>query len=176
MNVLPRAASCCRPLFSASQIILRPSVAPLSIKATPRTTPYNPNANLKIPPAERPLSREPTPPPTKTPEELEALAYVVRRTPSVQLPVYRRWMSGGNRQVVLIKKVDGDRRKMLSELTADLGVGKDDVRINPITQHVEIKVRYDWALPAHQQCTCRVLTIQGDYFNEARNWLLVRGF
>jgi large subunit ribosomal protein L49 len=50
-------------------------------------------------------------------------------------------MSGGNRQVVLIKKVDGDRKKLLEDLVESLGVSKEDVRINPTTQHVELKVR-----------------------------------
>lgn len=50
-------------------------------------------------------------------------------------------MSGGNRQVVVIKKVDGDRKKLLDDLVESIGVGKDDIRINPTTQHVELKVR-----------------------------------
>lgn len=89
-----------------------------------------------------PISRAPTPPPTKSSEEFASSPYYVRRTSSVQLPVYRRFMSGGNRQVVVIKKVDGDRKKLLEDLVESLGVGKDDIRINPTTQHVELKVRY----------------------------------
>ncbi|OAA45386.1 mitochondrial large ribosomal subunit L49 [Metarhizium rileyi] len=102
-----------------------------------------------------PSSRTPTPPPTKSSEELAQNPYVVHRTPSVQLPVYRRFTSGGNRQVVLIKRVDGDRKKLMEDLIASLGVSKQDVRINPTTQHIELK---------------------GDYYDKTKSWLLERGF
>ncbi|PNY28882.1 Uncharacterized protein TCAP_01199 [Tolypocladium capitatum] len=100
-------------------------------------------------------SQPPIPPPSKSPEELASLSYIVRRTPSTQLPIYRRWMSGGNRQVVLIKKIDGDRRKMLEDIVESLGIGREDIRINPTTQHIELK---------------------GNHFDKARSWLLQRGF
>ncbi|KFG87379.1 mitochondrial large ribosomal subunit L49 [Metarhizium anisopliae] len=102
-----------------------------------------------------PMSHAPTPPPTKSPEELAGASYIVRRTPSIQLPVYRRFASGGNRQVVLIKKVDGDRKKLLDDLVETLGVSKQDIRLNPTTQHIELK---------------------GDYYEKTKSWLLERGF
>ncbi|KAK8922578.1 hypothetical protein H634G_00684 [Metarhizium anisopliae BRIP 53293] len=102
-----------------------------------------------------PMSRAPTPPPTKSPEDLAGASYIVRRTPSIQLPVYRRFASGGNRQVVLIKKVDGDRKKLLDDLVETLGVSKQDIRLNPTTQHIELK---------------------GDYYEKTKSWLLERGF
>ncbi|KND89394.1 hypothetical protein TOPH_06056 [Tolypocladium ophioglossoides CBS 100239] len=71
-------------------------------------------------------SQPPIPPPSKSPEELASLSFIVRRTPSTQLPIYRRWMSGGNRQVVLIKKIDGDRRKMLEDIAESLGIGREE--------------------------------------------------
>ncbi|KAK3187522.1 hypothetical protein K4F52_003580 [Lecanicillium sp. MT-2017a] len=102
------------------------------------------------------FTRPPTPAPAKSPEELAAsLGYIVRRTPSVQLPIYRTWKSGNTRQVITIKKIDGDKRKMLQELSEALSVDKGNIRINPTTQHIELK---------------------GDYFDQARSWLLERGF
>ncbi|PTB61929.1 hypothetical protein BBK36DRAFT_1130620 [Trichoderma citrinoviride] len=148
------------PLNPSSRTLFRPTIQtaflsstkPSSASASPR---QNPNQKAKIPPHLRQLSRAPVPPPTKTPEELVSLGYIVRRTPSVQLPVYRRWQSGGTRQVVLIKKVDGDRIRLLEELVGDLGIPREDARINPTTQHIELK---------------------GDHFDKARGWLLARGF
>ncbi|KAL6815781.1 hypothetical protein GGI42DRAFT_116465 [Trichoderma sp. SZMC 28013] len=137
---------------SRSAFLSTNQAASISTKPSSRT---NPNQKLKIPPHLRQLSRAPVPPPTKTPEELVSLGYIVRRTPSVQLPIYRRWQSGGTRQVVLIKKVDGDRVRLLEDLVGGLGVAREDVRINPTTQHIELK---------------------GDYFDKARGWLLERGF
>ncbi|KAL6870459.1 mitochondrial large subunit ribosomal protein domain-containing protein [Trichoderma novae-zelandiae] len=149
------------PLNFSSRTLFRPTVQtaslsstkPSSASASPRQK--NPNQKFKIPPHLRQLSRPPVPPPTKTPEELVSLGYIVRRTPSVQLPVYRRWQSGGTRQVVLIKKIDGDRIRLLEDLVGDLGIAREDVRINPTTQHIELK---------------------GDHFDKARGWLLERGF
>ncbi|KAK2595389.1 hypothetical protein QQS21_006861 [Conoideocrella luteorostrata] len=109
----------------------------------------------KTPRSYTPISRAPTPPPAKTAEELASGPYIVRRTPSIQLPVYKRFMSGGNRVVVLVKKVDGDRRKLLEDMSESLGVGKENIRINPTTQHVELK---------------------GDYYEETKSWLIERGF
>lgn len=115
----------------------------LSVKAAPSSPrPNNPNLKQKISPNKRPLARPIAPPPTKTETELAQLPYIVRRTPSAQLPVYRRWMSGGNRQVVLVKKVDGDRKQLLDDLVEALGVPRDNIRINPTTQHIEFKVYY----------------------------------
>jgi large subunit ribosomal protein L49 len=79
--------------------------------------------------------------PTKKPEEIGAtLRYIIRRTPASQLAIYRKWMSGGNRMIVLIKKIDGDRSKLVKDLIRDLQIKPVDIRINPVTQHVEIKV------------------------------------
>lgn len=102
-----------------------------------------------------PISRVPTPPPTKTTDELASGPYIVRRTPSAQLPVYKQLKSGGNRVVVLIKKVDGDRRKLLEDMVESLGVSQGEIRINPTTQNLELK---------------------GDYYEKAKSWLLARGF
>jgi large subunit ribosomal protein L49 len=120
-------------------------------------------------------SKPPTPRPTKTPEELGAsLGYFVRRTPSVQLPIYRTLKSGNTRQVITIKKVDGDKRKMLQELSEALSMDKANIRINPTTQHIELKVgcfRSFYLIPFTSNNM-----VQGNYFDQARNWLLERGF
>ncbi|KAM0262457.1 hypothetical protein ACHAQJ_001711 [Trichoderma viride] len=158
-----RSAGLCRPAVqtqissfaSRNPFLSTNQVASISTKPSSNSSRQNPNQKLKIAPHLRQLSRAPLPPPTKSPEELASLGYIVRRTPSVQLPVYRRWMSGGTRQVVLIKKVDGDRRRLLEDLVGSLGIAKEDVRINPITQHIELK---------------------GDHLDKTRGWLLDRGF
>ncbi|UNI17487.1 mitochondrial large ribosomal subunit L49 [Purpureocillium takamizusanense] len=100
-------------------------------------------------------SQPPVPPPSKSPAELATLPYIVRRTPSAQLPLYKRTMSGGTRHVVLIKKVDGNRRKLLDDMVAALQIPKGEIRINPTTQHIELK---------------------GVHFDKTRAWLLEQGF
>ncbi|GJN71485.1 hypothetical protein PLIIFM63780_006182 [Purpureocillium lilacinum] len=64
-------------------------------------------------------------------------------------------MSGGTRQVALIKKVDGDRRKLLDDIVGALQIPKEEIRINPTTQHIEMK---------------------GVHYDSARTWLLEQGF
>lgn len=90
--------------------------------------------------APRTYTRAPTPPPTKTIEEQQQQGYVVRRTSSVQLPVYRKLKSGNTREVIIIKKIDGDRRKMLEDMKTAMDVAGGKIRINPTTQHIELSV------------------------------------
>lgn len=98
----------------------------------------------------RQFTRNPlTPPPSKSEQELLSLGYIVRRTPSVELPIYKKTMSGGTKHVVLIKKVHGDKRKFLAELSEALSLDSGSIRINPTTQHIELKVwpYIAWLLP-----------------------------
>ncbi|TQW08140.1 ribosomal protein L49/IMG2 [Cordyceps javanica] len=106
--------------------------------------------------APRSFARPPTPPPAKTAEELQhARGYLVQRTSSVQLPVYRALKSGGTREIILIKKVHGDRRRLVEDIKAGLAVAADKIRINPTTQHIEL---------------------QGNYLTRTQKWLLDNGF
>ncbi|RMJ11250.1 hypothetical protein BHE90_004025 [Fusarium euwallaceae] len=125
-------------------------------RTNPLDKPVNPTRKNKIPYKDRPIQRSFAPLPTKTEKQLAAaFPYIVRRTPYSQLPVYQKWMSGGNRVLVLIKKVDGDRTRLMEDLTTALEVKRSNIRLNPTTQHIEIK---------------------GPYFKQAMDWLLNAGF
>lgn len=157
-SLVPRALSLGRlaiqrptilPTSSFQRLSLLPTIqtasASLKAEATPKPNPAQvprqPKPKKKIFDRSRPTKRAFTPPPTKTEEELTAsLPYFVRRTPYAQLAVYRKFASGGTRIVVLVKRVDGDRRKFVVDLTEALKLEKEDVRLNPVTQHIEIKV------------------------------------
>lgn len=104
----------------------------------------------KIPQSARPLARTGLEPPTITAEELAKRPYVVRRTPFAQLPIYRKWKSGGTQLLVLIKKVNGDKLQLVSELREKLNIEAERIRINPTTTHIEIKVCFlTWVMPRH---------------------------
>ncbi|CAM1504060.1 Fc.00g016510.m01.CDS01 [Cosmosporella sp. VM-42] len=161
-----RQAALCSPASQttlAQRFSLLPTIqaASASFKAhagyklNPSERPINPNSKNKIPDRSRQIKRPFVPLPTKTDEELATMPYVVRRTPYSQLPIYRRWMSGGNRMLILIKKVEGDRRRLVDELAEELQLDKADIRLNPTTQHIEIK---------------------GNQFEKALDWLLAKGF
>lgn len=92
-----------------------------------------PNPSPRLPSFPRPLS--------KSPEMLAQLPYIVRRTPSLMLPVYRRTRSGGTRKDTLIKKVEGDQSRFAREITGALKLNPRDVKLNPTTRHIEVKVR-----------------------------------
>ncbi|KAF4980897.1 hypothetical protein FZEAL_3182 [Fusarium zealandicum] len=153
-----------KPASLARPCISLPTIQALSAsfkthagyKPNPLEKPVNPNKKNKIPYKDRVLKRPFLPLPTKTVKELAAsLPYIVRRTPYSQLPIYRKWMSGGNRVIVIIKKVDGDRSRLVEDLTTALEIKRPDIRLNPTTQHIEIK---------------------GNYFDRAIEWLLKTGF
>jgi large subunit ribosomal protein L49 len=128
----------------------------VSYSPNPLEKPTNPNKKNKIPYKERPLKQAMVPLPTKNPKEVGThTRYIVKRTPSSQVPVYRKWMSGGNRCIILIKKVKGDRPRLVQHLSRDLEIKADDIRINPVTQHIEIK---------------------GDYYAKTMEWVLKSGF
>lgn len=92
-------------------------------------------------PAEwRPLARDPIPPRTKTQAEIEEMEYLVPRTPYAQLPLYRKWKGGGTLEVVILKRVQGDKKKVVNELVQSLNLDKEEIRINPVTKHIELKV------------------------------------
>lgn len=143
-RALPSARQSLRPIQNLSCLRLTPiaqQTASISYRPNPLAPKDKPQtASSKIPPASRPLSRDAVPPPTLTTEALNSMPYVVRRTAFAQLPVYRKWMSGGTRQIILIKKVNGDKSVLVNELTEKFGVKEDNIRINPTTGHVELKV------------------------------------
>ncbi|KZZ92507.1 Ribosomal protein L49/IMG2 [Moelleriella libera RCEF 2490] len=143
------------PAQTCRRITTPASKAP---SAPPNPPPPSPRHPAAAQARRRPTTfvRASTPPPTRTTsEQLAQSPYIVRRTPSLQLPVYKRVMSGGNRVVVLVKKVDGDRKRLLEDLAQSLSIGKESIRINPTTQHLELK---------------------GDYYERVRSWLLEQGF
>ncbi|KAG6010547.1 hypothetical protein E4U21_005900 [Claviceps maximensis] len=150
--------------FPTIRPIISPRLSPLApspqcnrrlFTDAPTTTSQAPRQSDGRAPSFRSQYPLPTPPPTKTLEELASSPYIVRRTPSTQLPVYKNFKSGGNLVMVMIKKVDGDRRRLLEDLVRALALKPSSIRINPTTQNLEIK---------------------GDYYEQAKSWLLARGF
>jgi hypothetical protein len=78
-------------------------------------------------------------PPPKTPEELARLPYFVARTPSGLFPLYRK-LKNSNRHLLCLKKVQGDKQKLVAELEKLLGVSDGSININPRTGHLMLRV------------------------------------
>lgn len=80
-------------------------------------------------------------PVTPRPETESApnLPYFVSRSSMNNLPIYLLRKRGGNLKVTRIKNIDGDRMILKGELCRELGVKKDDVAINSVTGHINVK-------------------------------------
>lgn len=93
-----------------------------------------------LPPASpaRPTSAS-IPPPTKP----RQLTYLVERTASNNVSVYNEKRSGGTRKETVIKHIVGNIQDLKKDIIAEMKFKKDDVNINPVTNHIKIKVRRD---------------------------------
>jgi large subunit ribosomal protein L49 len=68
--------------------------------------------------------------------------YVVSRTHTKNLPVYLETKRGGNLKITTIKKVDGDKQLMRQNLAEAMGLGEDQVQLNPTTGHIVVKASF----------------------------------
>lgn len=99
----------------------------------------------KAHPSARPKRRPATPKPlltpaTPDPAAIATLPYHIHRTPSQQLPVYKLAKRGGSLKQTRVRKVEGDVQALRGDLMAALGLGEAEVRVNPLTGHVLLKV------------------------------------
>ena len=79
--------------------------------------------------------------PLNTPEPIApAESYFVRRTNPGNLPVYQTKKRGGNLQETKIKKIEGNIAALCVQLQEALGVDSKEVKINPLTNDIVIKV------------------------------------
>ncbi|KAG6144828.1 hypothetical protein E4U35_005679 [Claviceps purpurea] len=104
-----------------------------------------------------PASRYMTPPATKTPEEQASGPWLMRRTPSGQMPIYKQFKKARQYRFILLKKVEGDVLKFVDDLAEGTGIPRDEMAVVPKNQFVEIKG-------------------DDDRFVQIRNWLLEQGF
>jgi len=66
----------------------------------------------------------------------------VSRTHTKNLPVYLETKRGGNLKITTIKKVDGDKQLMRQNLAEAMGLGEDQVQLNPTTGHIVVKASF----------------------------------
>ncbi|KAG6122640.1 hypothetical protein E4U13_001728 [Claviceps humidiphila] len=102
-------------------------------------------------------SRYITPPATKTPEEQASGPWLIGRTPSGQMPIYKQFKKAKEYRFILVKKVEGDVSKFVEDLAEATGIPRDEMAVVPKNQFVEIKGG-------------------DDRFVQIRDWLLEQGF
>jgi large subunit ribosomal protein L49 len=98
---------------------------------SPQTTPSNTLSALKLAPTSRtPSAVNISLPPPK---------YHVSRSASKNLPIYTDYKRGGNLHLTTVRKITGDLSALRDELRVYLNKKNEDVKINTLTQHVQIK-------------------------------------
>jgi large subunit ribosomal protein L49 len=108
---------------------------------TPSTTP----APADVTNTESKL-RKKSPKKPRTPREsnlsLPQAKYHVSRSVNKNLPIYTEYKRGGNLHLTTVRKITGDLSALRDELRVFLGKKNEDVKINPVTQHVIVKGHY----------------------------------
>lgn len=130
-----------RSLLSFPRLITQTqTIRQISYKPDPlQATRNDPSSAGKLP-AEDPLPRY-HPPPTRDPSELAAqLSWMIERTASRQLPIYKRWRGGGTKEQIVVKKLQGDTQAFMDDMITALQIKPEKVRLNPTTRQVEITV------------------------------------
>jgi hypothetical protein len=83
--------------------------------------------------------------------------YAVTRTGFRNLPVYLQTSGGGTHLSTVIRRVEGDSQALRDDIIADktllatLSVDPSDVKVNPVTRHVVVKVGCSWHILSLQQ-------------------------
>ncbi|KAK2038873.1 hypothetical protein LZ31DRAFT_559257 [Colletotrichum somersetense] len=68
-----------------------------------------------------------------------ARPYLVGLTAGNQYPVYGRTKAAGSSKFTVVKKVEGNRKAFAQDLAREAGFPADEVKLNPVTGHVQIK-------------------------------------
>ncbi|KAK2056054.1 hypothetical protein LY76DRAFT_595504 [Colletotrichum caudatum] len=68
-----------------------------------------------------------------------ARPYLVGLTAGNQYPVYGRTKAAGSSKFTVVKKVEGNRKAFARDLAREAGFPADEVKLNPVTGHVQIK-------------------------------------
>lgn len=66
--------------------------------------------------------------------------YFIHRTPTRNLPVYHLTKDGGNNKQTRVRKVEGQISRLKAQLEEVLVPVPEWIRINPVNQHIEMKV------------------------------------
>lgn len=90
----------------------------------------------------------------KSPEAFAKMPYIISRTNSRRLPVYRS-RQNGTELITTIRKVYGDLPRFANEITSALNLDRAKARVNEPARSVQL---------------------QGDWLNKTKQWLEMKGF
>ncbi|OLN90025.1 54S ribosomal protein img2, mitochondrial [Colletotrichum chlorophyti] len=65
--------------------------------------------------------------------------YAVGLTASNSFPVYTRTKAAGQSKFTVVKKIEGNKNAFAKDLAREAGFPADEVKLNPVTGHVQVK-------------------------------------
>ncbi|WQF85358.1 Putative large ribosomal subunit protein mL49 [Colletotrichum destructivum] len=68
-----------------------------------------------------------------------ARPYVIGLTAGNQFPVYPSTKAAGSSKFTVVKKIEGNKKAFAQDLAREAGFPAEDVKLNPVTGHVQIK-------------------------------------
>lgn len=80
-------------------------------------------------------------PPTPETTQSRTRPYLINLSASNNYPVYPKTKAAGQSKFTLIKHVEGDKRAFIQDLCEGTGLSREDIVLQPVTGHVQIKVR-----------------------------------
>ncbi|KAK2027304.1 hypothetical protein LX32DRAFT_640987 [Colletotrichum zoysiae] len=135
-----------RSALTSVAALARPSSLLSSFLRSTRTPAFLPSIRLSstdaaataaaAPPASTTTTTTTTASTTQAPV---ARPYLVGLTAGNQYPVYGRTKAAGSSKFTVVKKVEGNRKAFAQDLAREAGFPADEVKLNPVTGHVQIK-------------------------------------
>ncbi|KAJ0160927.1 hypothetical protein CTA2_7068 [Colletotrichum tanaceti] len=77
--------------------------------------------------------------PAGPPAAAAARPYVIGLTAGNQFPVYPSTKAAGSSKFTVVKKIEGNKKAFAQDLAREAGFPAEEVKLNPVTGHVQIK-------------------------------------
>ncbi|CCF35552.1 hypothetical protein CH063_07307 [Colletotrichum higginsianum] len=110
---------------------MRPALTTAAAAVLARSTP---RASALLPSIRFSSSASTTPAPAAV-----ARPYVIGLTAGNQFPVYPSTKAAGSSKFTVVKKIEGNKKAFAQDLAREAGFPAEDVKLNPVTGHVQIK-------------------------------------
>ncbi|KAK1976260.1 hypothetical protein LZ30DRAFT_693012 [Colletotrichum cereale] len=123
-----------RSALTSTAALARPSLSSLLLRPT-RTPAFLPSIRLSSTDAASDAASASS----ATTQAPVARPYLIGLTAGNQYPVYARTKAAGSSKFTLVKKIEGNKKAFAQDLAREAGFPADEVKLNPVTGHVQIK-------------------------------------
>ncbi|KAK1579996.1 uncharacterized protein LY79DRAFT_563013 [Colletotrichum navitas] len=126
-----------RSALTSAAAVARPSTLSSLLRPT-RTSAFFPSIRLSSTDAAAAAAASASTTTTAT-QTSAARPYIIGLTAGNQYPVYARTKAAGSSKFTLVKKIEGNKKAFAQDLSREAGFPADEVKLNPVTGHVQIK-------------------------------------